>query len=300
LIRGFSLDGPHADWYTPASALAADAKPAMAVTEEADVCASCGTGLQGRFCSRCGEKKLHDHEFALRHFAAHALHELTHLDAKVFTTVRYLFTRPGYLTTEYIAGRRSRYMKPLSLFLVAVALMFLADSIHPQSVYNMQWIMKRDKDGKMNAAWEKLAAAKHQPKELIIEQVQERIHRVVTVVQFANVLGMAAILLLMYRKRYFVEHVVIAFHYLAFLYLCSILSWPLDAIVGSGWKHLVISLLKLAVWIWYLFLALRRVYRQKAAITWVKAIVTYAWVQLVLILTPIVTLAGAVVAAAKS
>ena len=296
----FSLDGLPAHWYTPASALAADPQPAVALTEETQLCASCGTGLQGRFCHNCGEKKLHAHEFALRHFAVHALHELTHLDAKAFATVRYLFTRPGYLTTEYIAGRRSCYMKPLSLFLVAVALMFLADAIHPQSIYNMQWIMKRDKDGKMNAAWEKLAAAKHQPKELIIEQVQERIHRVVTVVQFANVLGMAAILWLMYRKRYFVEHVVLAFHFLAFLYLCSILSWPLDAIVGSGVKHLVVSLLKVAVLVWYLHLALRRVYQQKAAITWVKAIATYTCVQLVLIVTPIATLSGAVVAAAKS
>src|SRR5262249_51391498 len=75
-------------------------------------------------------------------------------------------------------------------------------------------------------------------RELIVEQVQERIHRVVTAVQFANVLGMATILWLtilwlMYRKRYFVEHVVMAFHFLAFLYLCTILSWPLDPIMGG-------------------------------------------------------------------
>src|SRR5262249_25992517 len=186
----------------------ADTKPAVAVSEGIQLCMNCSTALQGPFCHRCGEKRLHAHELAIRHFAVHALHELTHLDAKVFATVRYLFTKPGYLTAEYLAGPRSRYMKPLSLFLVAVALMFLADSIHPQSIYNMHWLMKRDRRGKMDAAWEKLAAVKHQPKEWIIEQVQERVHRVVTAVQFANVLWMAIVLWLMYRKRYFVEHLV--------------------------------------------------------------------------------------------
>jgi len=192
-------------------------------------------------------------------------------------------------------------MKPLSLFLVAAALMFLADSIHPQSIYNMHWLMKRDRQGKMDAAWEKLAAVKHQPKEWIIEQVQERVHRVVTAVQFANVLGMAIVLWLMYRKRYFVEHLVMALHFLAFLYLCSLFSWPVDAIVGSGGiRSLIVSLLKITVFIVYLYLTLRRVYQQKIAITAVKAIVTYACVQLVLIVTLIATLVGAVVAAAKS
>ena len=92
-----------------------------------------------------------------------------------------------------------------------------------------------------------------------------------------------------------------AFHFLAFLYLCTILSWPLDPIRGGGGKRsLIISLLKIAVFAWYLVFGLRRVYQQKAAITWVKAIVTYTCVQLVLIVTPIATLVGAVVAAAKS
>ncbi|HEY7404657.1 MAG TPA: DUF3667 domain-containing protein [Candidatus Angelobacter sp.] len=231
----------------------------------------------------------------------HAVHELTHVDAKFFATVRYLFTRPGFLTTEYIAGRRSRYMKPLSLFLAAVALLFLADSIHPLSVYNIQWLAQQDKQGKMNAAWEKLAAKKHVPKEVIVERVQERIHRVVTAVQFVNVVGMAAILWLMYRKRYFVEHLIMALHYLAFVELCSLLSWPVSSIIGStGRPALIFSLLKMVLFVAYLFLAFRRVYQQKKGLSLAKAVTTFVCLQLVLVLTPIVTLVGAVIAAARS
>jgi hypothetical protein len=281
--------------------MAANSQPIPVVNEQAKLCRGCGTGLGGKFCHNCGEKQFQAHDLAFRHFALHVLHELTHLDAKVLATVRYLFVRPGYLTTEYVSGRKSPYMKPLSLFLVAVAMLFIVDSIHPQSLYDIVWLTKQDKSGQLVGAWEKLAAAKHQPKELVMERVQERIHRVVTAVQLANVLGMALVLWLLYRKRYFVEHLVMALHFLAFLYLCTVLTWPLDSLIGIGRKWAwIYSVLKAAAFIAYLFLALRRVYQQKAPITWVKAVLTYACVQLVLILTPVITLVGAMVAAAKS
>jgi hypothetical protein len=136
---------------------------------------------------------------------------------------------------------------------------------------------------------------------VIIERVQDRIHRVVTAVQFVNVLGMALILWLMYHKRYFVEHLVMALHFLAFTELCVVLSWPVNSVIGTtGLPSLIFSLLKIALFIAYLFVAFRRVYQQSAGVTFTKALVTFVCVQLVLVLTPMVTLVGAVVAAAKS
>src|SRR6516225_11479891 len=99
--------------------MAATIQPQSAHHETAEVCPNCQTKLLGEFCHNCGERQFHQDELGIRHFASHALHETTHLDTKVFATMRYLFTRPGYLTVEYVEGRRSRYMKPLSLFLVA-------------------------------------------------------------------------------------------------------------------------------------------------------------------------------------
>jgi len=146
----------------------ASAQPNPIVHPPTELCPSCSTDLAGRFCHQCGEKKFHQHDLAVKHFLQHALDEFTHLDSKVFATLRYLFSRPGYLTLEYTSGRKSKYMKPLSLFLLAVALMFLADSIHPRSVYNITFLNQNDKAGTLDTAWNKLAAKKHMPKQLLL------------------------------------------------------------------------------------------------------------------------------------
>jgi len=279
--------------------LTASIQPATVV--ETEVCPSCSAELRGRFCHHCGEKHRQQEELALKHFALHALHELTHLDSKVFATLRYLFSRPGYLTLEYLTGRRSLYMKPLSLFLLACALYFLADSYFPRSAYDVHWATSQDKSGKVDAAWAKLAAKKHLPKEVVVERIQDRIHKISTVMQFATVLVLAAILALLYHKRYFVEHLVFAFHFFSFTFLATALLRPATFFLPVySWASYLTSGAVAVVYMAYLFLALRRVYRQSAGLTLVKSLLAYVVAWLILLVTQLVTLVAGIVAAAKS
>jgi hypothetical protein len=279
--------------------LTTSAQPAS-VTETV-LCPSCGTELLDEYCQHCGEKRPHEHELALKHFALHGLHELTHLDSKVFATLRYLFSRPGYLTQEYVAGRKSLYMKPLSLFLVAVALLFLMDSLIPRSAYDVDWITRADKAGNLDRLLGKLAAKKHLPKEVLVDRIQTRIHKISTAMQFANVLVLAGMLALLYHKRYFVEHLVFAFHFLSFAYLTSVLLRPISGWLGIQTLPAILWSVAVTVLLFtYMFLALRRLYQQGAGLTLIKAFVTYAVAQTVLIITPAVTLLAGIIAAAKS
>ncbi len=279
----------------------ASAQPNPIVHPPTELCPSCSTDLAGRFCHQCGEKKFHQHDLAVKHFLQHALDEFTHLDSKVFATLRYLFSRPGYLTLEYTSGRKSKYMKPLSLFLLAVALMFLADSIHPRSAYNIRFINQNDKAGTLDKAWNKLADKKHMPKELLLERIQERIHRAASAAQLASVAGMACILAVLYRRRYFVEHLVFSLHFLSFTYLSTVLLWPLLSAAGvksvATW---VLFGVETVVFFGYLFMGLRRVYGRGRGATFVKTLLAYAVTQFFLVLVPILVMMWAIFSAAKS
>jgi Protein of unknown function (DUF3667) len=273
-----------------------------AAVAKATRCPSCGTHLLGDFCHHCGEKRPHEHQLALKHFALHGLHELTHLDSKVFATLRYLSSRPGYLTQEYVAGRKSRYMNPLSLFLVACALLFLVDSYFPRSAYDVNWITRQDKTGKIDHAWDKIATRKHLPKEVVMERVQDGVHKISTAAQFGNVLVLACLLALLYYKRYFVENLVFAFHFLSLYFLASAVIRPFTSMLDvHTWASYIVSAVAILAFFTYLFLALRRVYRQGMLITLLKSLLIYAVTFVFLIVTQIVVLVvGVVVVAVRS
>ena len=86
-------------------------------------CANCETPLTGPYCAQCGQ---HAHESsrsigALFHDAWHAV---SHVDGRFWQTLAALLLRPGYLTREYFAERRARYLPPVRLYLVLSVLFF--------------------------------------------------------------------------------------------------------------------------------------------------------------------------------
>jgi uncharacterized protein DUF3667 len=86
-------------------------------------CQNCGAALTGPYCAACGQHDV-DYHRSLWPILEDSLEGLLHLDGKFLRTVRLLFTRPGLLTREFIAGRRVAYTQPLRLYIFASFLYF--------------------------------------------------------------------------------------------------------------------------------------------------------------------------------
>ncbi|WP_073275736.1 DUF3667 domain-containing protein [Microbulbifer donghaiensis] len=79
-------------------------------------CANCGTQLLGPHCYACGQPV----KGLVRHFSSilgDFFDTLLALDSRITRTLGPLISRPGYLTAEYFAGRRVRYVSPVRLFI---------------------------------------------------------------------------------------------------------------------------------------------------------------------------------------
>jgi uncharacterized protein DUF3667 len=105
-----------------APASAPETEPAAA---QALHCANCQARLHGPFCHGCGQSV----KSVLR--PIHSMVEDTldmvfHVDERIVHTLPPLFLKPGFLTLEYFAGRRVRYVQPFRLMFVFCLLSFFA------------------------------------------------------------------------------------------------------------------------------------------------------------------------------
>ena len=201
--------------------------------QEASTCPTCGEMITGQFCPSCGEQKYNRHSFSFRHFAHHAGHELFHLDSKILSTVRYLFSRPAFVTAEYLAGKRSRYVNPLRLYLLSFAVaMLLTSTYHP--TLDFKTIANADRTGKLNAKLEKFAKYKGISEEALLEQLKERLHFYYEGSKILNALVMTCLL-----EPFTVAESGISAsvpHRSLFLIITSLLSivrWPFWLALGS-------------------------------------------------------------------
>lgn len=87
-------------------------------------CLNCATIVQGRFCHVCGQENIEPKE-TFWSMLFHFFNDITHFDGKFFTTLKDLLFKPGFLSAEYIRGRRASYLHPIRMYVFTSALFFL-------------------------------------------------------------------------------------------------------------------------------------------------------------------------------
>ena len=273
-------------------------KAKEAAREQGRVCLDCGAPLTGRFCAVCGQKdeplKRGLKDLALEFFQ----HPL--IDTKLWKSLVPLVLRPGALTDEYLAGRRTRYVRPLKLYLtVSVTFFALLTLLVPTGTVKVH-VGSGPPAGPVEAHKEKPREQKHLPLKWLDDRFQKKVEALEGPggETFAQAVGaktteripkmvflllpLSAVLFkLFWWRRYFVEHLVFSLHLHAYAFLTAMLLFP-------KWPPLTVAYL-----VWnsvYSARAFKRVYRDG----WVRTILKLA--ALTLAYTVLLTLAMLVTA----
>jgi len=223
-------------------------------------CLNCGTGLHGEFCARCGQRACHPnptfhdlwHDFT---------HETLHIDGRLGSSLRLLFTKPGFLTQEYVAGRRTAHFPPLRLYLLCSVAYFALAAFAPSDTR----IQVEDRRGRTLSLGGVRISGEDLLNNLSDEEIVERVHRAqhdwLPKVLFALVPVWAFLVkLVTWREhRNFPEHLYFALHVLGMNFALSTVA----ALVRfAHWKALDAGwvLLSFLFLVWYVTVAMKRVY----------------------------------------
>ncbi|MCZ4243640.1 DUF3667 domain-containing protein [Pedobacter punctiformis] len=87
-------------------------------------CLNCGAQVEKHYCSDCGQPNLELKENFWQ-FISHSIAHYFHFDNKFFQTLKPLITQPGQVTLDYLAGKRARYINPVSMYIFVSIVYFL-------------------------------------------------------------------------------------------------------------------------------------------------------------------------------
>lgn len=107
-------------------------------------CKNCNEKLHGKqhFCSNCGQKNIPHLTF--KYLFEEFLENYVYLDSKLFVTLRHLLFNPGFLSLEFIKGKRVSYVAPVRLYITFSVLFFFIIAV--TSFFNNQSINSDTKD----------------------------------------------------------------------------------------------------------------------------------------------------------
>ncbi len=255
-----------------------------------DVCANCGRSIYGEnFCPNCGQENT-EQIVSARHLLKDISDEFLKFDSKLLITIGALLFKPGFLTREYIAGRRVRYIAPWRLFFTVCAFYFLCYSLSGFGQYYQQMISNQQMDAVKSV--ESAPSRREVGKPLTPERVRRQ-QRFKSSLQrgFALQSWMVANMSLQFyffvpltalgmqwlyfrHRRYYIEHMVFAAHLSAFTSLTFI---PFIYLRKYGAVNLVALAfsLTLALNLIYTFAGLRVVYQESFFKTLIKTVLMW-------------------------
>jgi hypothetical protein len=267
---------------------------AARMTSRAPACTNCGSAVVATYCAECGEKQPSRHDFSLRGLAADVFHDVTSVDGRLLRSLVALLTKPGLLTREWFEGRRGRYVKPFSLFVVLNVVFFviqphtqLLSYRYDNYVYG-QSATSRDHFASVQQRRAKTGDTQQQFEARFNASLQDG--KKSLLVFCIPVLALALTVLYAGRGRYFAEHLVFSIHTYAYflVFMGAVVPFlqfiVLRGLVAIGAPHHAVEWMLsdagltvvLAVVIGsYVYLALRRVYGDGPVAAAVRAAIVF-------------------------
>ncbi|HAD82504.1 TPA: hypothetical protein DCG35_08600 [Candidatus Edwardsbacteria bacterium] len=257
-------------------------------------CLNCGALLHGKYCHDCGQKNT-DINVPFRELLHEFLWDELRIDSRFVHTLVPLIIRPGFLTADYVAGKRMRYVPPLRTYVIISFVLFLllamtsrrshleglqdepearseikAVETAPQPLAGPDTAAALEDtlsfDHRFTQMVEKGYRRGTDNPELFVETLIERFAQGMFLLMplFALLLKM----LYIRSGRYYMQHLIFSIHFHAFVFLTILVITAtrfLHIPVLSQWLSLLIMTIPL-----YLYLSLKRFYRQGFWPTFIK------------------------------
>lgn len=255
-------------------------------TPSQHTCKSCGNQFSGLYCNQCGEKVIEPKDRSLRTFLSNILLFISFADSRFIRTLWLIIKNPGFLSKEYVDGRRVKYLRPLQLFFILNLVYFLFPvlQLFNSSLRTQMYFL-------FHSAWVNKMVIAHVVTEGISLDGYALMYDAKTMglakllmVFFVLLASLPLSIIFMRKSRYFTDHVTLSIELACFnifvnAIFLSALLWVLNKIFhwsGSGLggylNDTTFTVIFIATNLYFLYRAARTFYQQKGKRLIVKSL----------------------------
>lgn len=235
-------------------------------------CLNCENKMEAsfRFCPTCGQET-HDRIVTFKSFISDFLGDYFTFDSKIFRSIIPLFSKPGFLTNEYLAGKRVKYILPLRLYIFISIVFFLLLSLESAT----EQLSHQDYSE---------TSGDEIPAEFFDSFFNNLLPKF-----FFVLLPLFALILhgLYYRsKQFYLSHFIFSIHFHAFAFLLFSIYLFISTFDLPEYLFQALLYVSLGYTLIYLFLALKRVYGKSYQKTIAKfLILIFTYIPLLVLFT---------------
>jgi hypothetical protein len=249
------------------------------------ICKSCAHTFVGIYCNLCGEKVIEPKDRKFKSYFTTVLIATTFVDNKFIKSLWTTIRNPGFLSREYVDGRRVHYMRPLQMFFILNVIYFLFPVLQMfnSSLRTQMYVLPHQK------IVHNIIVAKVKAEGISLNGLHLMYNEKTTsyakllVVVFILLASIPLSLIFAKRNRYFTDHVALAVELTSFNLAVNaigltILFWVINKILhllhaggGSYLNDATLTVIFVTTNMYFLFRAAGTFYGQKGKWLVIKA-----------------------------
>lgn len=249
------------------------------------ICKSCGNTFVGLYCNVCGEKVIEPKDRKFKTFLGSVLIATTFVDNKFAKSLWLTIKNPGFLSREYVDGRRINYMRPLQMFFILNLIYFLFPTLQMfnATLQAQQYVLPHKK-----LAHQMVLEKIHKEGidmrgfELIYNDKTTSLAKLLVVV-FVVLASLPLSLIFRKRNRYFTDHVALSVELTSFnlavnaiglsviFFILSKLFFLGNMSSGNYLNDITLTIIFVITNIYFIFRSARTFYNQKGKRLVIKA-----------------------------
>ncbi|NQY07157.1 MAG: DUF3667 domain-containing protein [Flavobacteriaceae bacterium] len=251
-------------------------------------CPNCGTNLshEMNFCHQCGQEN-HVKRATIKMLTVDFFSSYFTVDSKLFRSLKFLLTKPSFLSFEYLNGKIEAYIRPMRLYVFISFAYFLllgitsssspskafdvANSGQEISTEQLQEELKKEKEteltfsdgSEVESEFEKEISDKF--KKIFSDEREQALffnylRSKLPILLFIIIPVFACLLFITFydKECYYIDHLVFAMHLQAYLFVMLIIAEILNVIFNID-----LNVIAFLIFLIYGFIAAKRFYKRK-------------------------------------